>query len=67
MHKVSMLQYIVKLKLRLTQIMISSIGNPMGTYEGNQKGGGGGDTIKLINFRLLYHYSYFFSHFQNGT
>jgi hypothetical protein len=62
-----MLQYIVKLKLRLTQIMMSSIGNPMGTYEGNKKGGGGEDIIKLINFCLLYHYSYFFSHFQNGT
>jgi hypothetical protein len=60
-----MLQYIVKLKLRLTQIMMSSIGNPMGTYEGNKKGGRGGDIIKLINLHLLYHYSYFFSHFQN--
>jgi hypothetical protein len=38
-----MLQYIVKLKLRLTQIMImSSIGNPMGTYEGNKREEGEG-------------------------
>jgi hypothetical protein len=37
-----MLQYIVKLKLILTQIMMSSIENPMGTYEGNKKGEGEG-------------------------
>jgi hypothetical protein len=54
-----MLQYKVKLKLRLTQIMMSSIGNPMGTYEGNKKGGEGEDIIKLINLHLLYHYSFF--------
>jgi hypothetical protein len=28
-------------------------------------GGGGGDIIKLMNLHLLYHYSYFFSHFQS--
>jgi hypothetical protein len=57
-----MLQYIVKLKFRLTQIMMSFLGNRMGTYEGNKKGGGGGDIIKLIDLHLLYHYSFFFPH-----
>jgi hypothetical protein len=47
--------------------MMSSIGNAMGTYEGNKKRGGRrGDIIKLINLHLLHCYSYlFFSYFQN--
>jgi hypothetical protein len=48
--------------------MMSSIGNTMGTYEGNKKRGGRrGDIIKLINLHLLYHYSFFFSHIFKTT
>jgi hypothetical protein len=62
MGKVSMLQYILKLKLRLSQIMMRSIGNPTGTYEGHKKGGGGEDIIKWINLHLFYQYSFFSPH-----
>jgi hypothetical protein len=38
--------------------------NIWGKYEGNKKGRGGGNIIKLINLHLLYCYSYLFLTFS---